>query len=177
MPPVLYGRYRDIASQVAERLSAGRGGDSLAPWSEEVIVASRGVADAISRALLDRDPRPIAALQLQTLETLARRILNDAGEYPRVATEAERRLAMRMAARAIDDPMMTTRGIAAMLERSYRDVRDSGLTLDDLRSRARRDRTRAVVRAFAEYERLIASLGAIDPADLLTRAARAIGRV
>jgi hypothetical protein len=188
MPPVFFGRYRDIALQVAERLSAGRGGDPLAPWSEEVIVASRGVADAISRALDrtqwgasalagERDPRPIAGLQLQTLETLARRILNEAGEYPRVASEAERRLAMRMAARAIDDPMMTTRGIAAMLERSYRDVRDSGLTLDDLRTRARRDRTRVVVRAFVEYERLIAAIGAIDPADLLTRAAHTIERV
>jgi RecB family exonuclease len=194
MPPVLFGRYRDIASQVAERLSAGRGGDPLGPWSEEVIVASHGVADAISKALFraqwgagalagERDPRPIAGLQLQTLEMMARRILNDAGEYPRVASEAERRLAMRMAARAIDDPMMMTRGIAAMLERSYRDVRDSGLTLDELRSRAERsrvrnrDRMRVVVRAFAEYERLIAAVGAIDPADLLTRAARAIGRV
>src|SRR5207253_2340291 len=167
----------DIAARIAERLRAARGSDPLAPFAEEVVVASRGMAESIAREM-----RPVAALQLHSIETLARRVLNDAGDYPRVASDAERRLAMRTAARAIDDPMMTTRGIAAMLERSYRDVRDSGLTLDDLRTRAERarvrnrDRMRVVVRAFAEYERLIAAIGAIDPAELFTRAARAIGR-
>src|SRR5947207_6745705 len=129
MPPVHFGRYRDIASQIAARLSAARGSDPLQPWAEEVVVASRGVAEAIARAI-----RPAAGVQLQSIETLARRVLNDAGEYPRIATDAERRLAMRTATRAVDDDMMTSRGVAAMLERSYRDVRDSGLTLDDLRS-------------------------------------------
>jgi hypothetical protein len=172
MPPLFFGRYRDIAKQIAERLKAGRGTDPFQPWSEEVIVASRGMADAIAREL-----RPVAALRLQSLETLARRILNDAGEYPRVASDAERRLAMRSAARSIDHPLTTTRGIAAMLERSYRDMRDSGLALDDLRRRSERarvrnrDRLRVVIRAFAEYERLIEAIGAIDPADLFTRAA------
>src|SRR5205823_2158327 len=171
MPPVHAGRYRDIAKEIAERLRAARGSDPLTPFAEEVVVASRGMAEAIAREM-----RPVAALQLHSIETLARRVLNDAGDYPRVASDAERRLAMRTAARAIDDAMMTTRGIAAMLERSYRDVRDSGLTLDDLRARARRDRTRLLVKAFAEYERLIAAIGAIDPADLFTRAARAVAR-
>jgi len=172
MPPLFFGRYQDIAKEIAERLEAGRGTDPFQPWSEEVIVASSGMADAIAREL-----RPVAALRLQSLENLARRILNDAGEYPHVATDAERRLAMRSAARSIDHPLTTTRGIAAMLERSYRDVRDSGLTLDDLRKRSERarirnrDRTRVVIRAFTEYERLIDAIGAIDPADLFTRAA------
>src|SRR5207253_8106743 len=137
----------------------------------EVIVASRGVSDAITRALLARDSRPIAALQLHSLEILARRILNDAGEYPRDATDAERRLAMRVASRAVDDPMMTGRGIASMLERTYRDVRDSGLTLKQLRMRRKPAMT-----AFKEYERLTAAIGAIDPSELFTRAAAAIDR-
>jgi len=177
MPLLRFGRYRDIAAQIAERLRASRGSDTLAPFAEEVVVASRGMAEAIAREM-----RPVAALQLQSIETLARRVLNDAGEYPRVASDTERRLAMRTAARAINDDMMTSRGIAAMLERTYRDVRDSGLTLDDLRNRAERarvrnrDRMRLMIRAFAEYERHIAAIGAIDPAELFTRAARVAAR-
>ena len=89
MPPLHFGRYNEIASQVAERLMSARGADPLRAWGVEVIVASRGVAESISRALLACDSRPIAQLQLQSLETLARRVLNDAGEYPRVASDAE----------------------------------------------------------------------------------------
>src|SRR5437762_126985 len=170
MPLLLrFARYRDIAADLARRLAEGRATegqvkDALAPWPEEVIVPSRGVAEAIAAELLGRIPAGIAGLQLQTLETLARRILNDAGEYPRVASEGERRLAMRTAARSISDPIMESRGIAAMLERSYRDVRDGGLTLDDFRARTRLqraklrnpERVRTILRAWSEYERLIA---------------------
>ena len=183
MPPVHIQKSEELAAAIAERLAGTRGPGVFEPWSEDVVVASRGVAEAISQALMARDPRPIAGLRLHSLENLARRILNDAGEYPRVATDAERRLAMRMATRAVDDPMMSSRGIAGMLERSYRDVRDSGLTLDELRARSERarlrnrERTRILLRTFAEYERLIAAIGAIDPADLFNRAARAIGNV
>jgi len=169
MPPLLrLARSRDIAAEVAERL--GRGG-------EDVLVASSGMAAAIAAALLANDPNGNSGLRMVTLNDLARRIVNDAGEYPRVATDAERRLAMRAAARAIDDPMMESRGMAAMLERSYRDVRDAGVTLADFDARARRAalrnvrRTQLVIRAWREYERLIAQSGAIDPADLLGRAA------
>ena len=107
-----------------------------------------------------------------------RRIVNTAGEFPRIATDAERRLAMRTATRSIDDPLMATRGAPAMLERSYRDVRDSGLTLGEFsrrmagaRSLRNRERIRTVIRAWQLYERLIARLGAVDPADVLARAA------
>jgi len=183
MPPVLIQKPEEIASSVAERVLSGRGTGVFEPWNEDVVVASRGVSEAIGKALGARDSRPVAGLRLHTLENLARRILNDAGEYPRVASDAERRLAMRMAARSIDDPMLASRGIAAMLERSYRDVRDSGLTLDELRARSERarvrnrERTRILVRTFGEYERLIAAIGAIDPADLFNRAARALAKV
>jgi RecB family exonuclease len=161
MPPELHlGCYRDLASAIAERLTASP--------HQEVIVASAGLANAITAELL-RGREGVAGLRLQTIDAFARRLLNDAGEYPRVAGDAERRLAMRAAVRTIDDPMMESRGMAAMLERSYRDVRDSGMTLD--RFEARRPRTKLALRAWREYERLIAQLGAIDPADLLGRAA------
>jgi hypothetical protein len=168
--------YRDIAAKVADRISAGEVG---------VLVASAGVANAISTALLRQRPNGIAGLRLETIETFARRIVNTAGEYPRVAADAERRLAMRTAVRGIDDPMMESRGIAAMIDRAWRDVRDGGSTLAEFESRTRNARlrngarTRLLIRAWREYERLIAQLEAIDPADLLRRAAAVIegGRV
>ena len=131
---------------------------------------SRGMAEAIAAAVLAREPRGVAGLRIRFLEELALEIVPS-----RVASEAERRLAMRLAVRSVRDPMMDGRGVASMLERSYRDVRDSGLTLAQVRTRGLRNpqRTQTVLRAFAEYERLIAQAGAIDPADLLAMAARA----
>ncbi|HEX3577893.1 MAG TPA: hypothetical protein VHY33_04945, partial [Thermoanaerobaculia bacterium] len=177
MPLLHLARYRDIAAEVAERLIAGGG--------IEVLVASGGVANAIATELLRRKPSGFAGLRIETIETFAARVVNAAGEFPRVAKDAERRLAMRTAVRSIDDPMMESRGIAAMIDRSWRDVRDGGLTLAEFESRARNARlrnaarTKLLVRAWREYERLIAEVGAIDPADLLRRAAAIIesGRV
>jgi hypothetical protein len=159
-----FARYRDIAARVSALLAEGRAqsADPLSPWPVEVIVASGGVADAIGREVGDS-----AGLQLQTIEELARRIARR-----RVASDGERRLAMRTAVRSVDDPLMSTRGIAAMLERSYRDMRDSGVSLSSVRLRRA-----PVARAFAEYEKLIAALGAIDPADLLGLAARDLSGV
>jgi RecB family exonuclease len=176
LAPVHVAPYREIAARVAARLLDGRGNDPLAPWNEEVLVPSRGMAEAIAAEVLrslsnDREPRGVAGLQIRFLEDLARTIVNRAGQWPRVASEAERRLAMRMAVRAIDHPIMEGRGIAAMMERSYRDVRDSGLRVTQIQTRA------AIARAFHEYERLIASANAIDPADLLSLAERSIGDV
>ncbi|HEX6159720.1 MAG TPA: hypothetical protein VF111_06115, partial [Thermoanaerobaculia bacterium] len=173
--------YRQLASDVASHLASSREGAApLDPWNDEVIVPSQAVADAIAASLLERFPRGIAGLRLQTLEALARRFVPG-----RVASEAERRLAMRTAVRVIDHPMTESRGIAAMLERAYRDVRDSGISLTELSDRVRRtsrslrnaSRTQAIVRIWTEYERLIAQLGAIDPADLLTRASAAADRM
>jgi RecB family exonuclease len=171
LPTVHVAPYRTIASSVAQRLLATRTSDPLAPWQEEVVVPSRGMAEAIAAEVIAREPRGVAGLQIRFLEDLARTIVNRAGQWPRVASEAERRLAMRMAVRAIDHPIMEGRGIAAMMERSYRDVRDSGLRVTQIQTRA------AIARAFHEYERLIASANAIDPADLLSLAERSIGDV
>lgn len=175
MPSLRFVPYREIAREIAARLAAGREGrDALAPWDEEVIVPSRGMAEAIGADLLARMPRGIAGLQLRTLEELAARRSGMA----RVATEAERRVAMRMASRLIDDPVLNSRGVASMLERSYRDVRDSGVTLAEFSKRNRRGvrnakRIELAVRAWTEYERILDRIGSIDPADRLLRASRA----
>jgi RecB family exonuclease len=180
MPSLRFAPYREIACEIAARLTAARDGrDPLTAWDEEVIVPSRGAAEAIAAELLTRLPRGIAGLRLQSIEELAKRTLAVSSQTPRVATDAERRLAMRIAIRSINDAMMSSRGIAAMLERSYRDVRDGGFTLADFTRRGTRGlrnprRTELVMRAWTEYERLIAQLGAIDPADLLARATRLV---
>src|SRR4051812_43606821 len=107
-----HGTYRDLAAAIDARLSESP--------QQEVIVASAGLSSAITAELL-RGRGGVAGLRLQTIDAFARRLLNDAGEYPRVASNAERRLAMRLAVRTVDDPMMETRGIDSMLERTYRD--------------------------------------------------------
>jgi hypothetical protein len=168
MVPLRFAPYREIAHEVAARLLASReGSDPMAPWAEEVIVPSRGVAEAIAAELISRMPNGVAALRLQTLDELAQRVLVASGQTPRVANDIERRLAMRTAVRSIDHPMMESRGVASMLERAYRDVRDSGKTLADFSKRAQAmrglrnpQRTEAIVRAWTEYERLIAQLNA-----------------
>src|SRR3954469_1477843 len=177
MPLLHLARYRDIATEVADRLIAG--------GAVEVLVASGGVANAISAELLRRKPSGFAGLRIETIETFAARVVNAAGEFPRTAADDERRLAMRMAVRSIDDAMMESRGIAAMIDRSWRDVRDGGVTLAEFESRTRNARlrnaarTKLLIGAWRDYERLIAQLDAIDPADLLRRAAAIIenGRV
>jgi hypothetical protein len=181
-PSLEFAPYPALAVRLAERLALSRDPDALAPWNEDVIVASAGVADAVAAGVVSRAGKGVFGLRLHSLETFAQRIVNAAGEYPRVATEEERRLAMRVAARAVDHPMLETRGAATMLERSYRDIRDSGITVTDFIARVTaaatlrsRDRIRVVTRVWVEYERLIRKLGAVDPADLLGRAALLIG--
>src|SRR2546430_17069439 len=98
MPLLHLARYRDIAAEVADRLIADDG--------VEVLVASGGVANAIASELLRKRPSGFAGLRIETIETFAGRVVNTAGEFPRVAKENERRLAMRVAVRSIDDPMM-----------------------------------------------------------------------
>ena len=94
MPLLHLARYRDIAAEVAERLIAGGG--------VEVLVASGGVANAIADELLRRGPSGFAGLRIETIETFAARVVNAAGEFPREANNAERRLAMCMAVRSVE---------------------------------------------------------------------------
>src|SRR5215470_7736444 len=108
MPPLLrFARYRDIAAE-------------LANCRDEIIVASAGLASSIQSEAVALGGRPVS-LKISTLDSFARRVLNDCGEYPHTASDSERRLAMTTALSAIDDPMMDTRGMVPMMERSYRD--------------------------------------------------------
>src|SRR5438477_4084306 len=163
MPPLLhFARYREIADELASR--------------DDVIVASAGLASQIQWKAAVLGGRPVS-LRLTMLDSFAKRVLNDCGEYPHVASDSERHLAMRTALASIDDPMMNTRGIAPMMERSYRDVRDSGISLAEFELRARsRGRSAILIRASRAYEKLIAALPAVDPADVLERAAVLIGQ-
>ncbi|MDQ6800122.1 MAG: PD-(D/E)XK nuclease family protein [Acidobacteriota bacterium] len=170
---ILFARYREIAQEIAARLATSS--------EQEVIVSSGGLAAGATAEIIRLTPTGIVSARITMLDSFARRILNEAGEYPRTATDAERRLAMRAAVAGIDDPMMETRGIAAMMERSYRDVRDSGMTLADFERRSRgvqslrnARRTEMIVRVWKAYEKLIAHLQAVDSADVLARAASLI---
>jgi hypothetical protein len=186
-PPIVqFGRYREVADEVSARIAGPRiasaPAERFAAHPAQVIVASRGVAEAIASRLLDIFPEGFSGVTLQAVESLARRVINAAGEFPRVADEAERRLIMRNATRRLSDPMLQTRGIPAMLERSYRDIRDNGLTLAEFDKRMRsnrvlnRPRLDVFLSVWKEYERQMAILGALDPADLLARAATLIER-
>src|SRR5436309_227224 len=79
MPLLPLGRYRDLAAAVAARLSASP--------QQEVIVASAGLAKAITAEPL-RGRAGVAGSRLHTIDAFARRLLNDAGDYPRVAADA-----------------------------------------------------------------------------------------
>ena len=174
MPSLLrFARYREIAVEIASRLASN--GD------EEIIVSSGGLAAAATAELLRETKSGVVSVRLAMLDEFARRVVNEAGEYPRAATDMERRLAMRAAIAEIDEPMMETRGIASMLERSYRDVRDGGMTLDAFEKAIKRGislrdrkRTEMLIRAWRAYERRIADLQAVDAADILERAAALI---
>jgi RecB family exonuclease len=169
-PELAFSRYREIAADVAKRVASG---------DVQAIVASNGVAAGIIAEALASSPNGAVSLQMPTIESFARAIVNDAGEYPRIASDAEQRFAMRSAARLAADRIIDSQALAAMLQRSYRDVRDSGMTLDQFESKTTKLRNRrrgeAMLKAWREYERLIAAVNAVDAADVLLRAAELIG--
>ena len=175
-PPFYSGRYQDITDALSENLADAAGsGSLLASQHTKVLVPSRAAASSIMRSLLGRAPEGLAGLHLQTLETFARITVNAAGLFPQIASEEQRRVAMRKAAQSIDDPLLRTPAIETLLDRSYRDLRDSGFTLQELGARAGgRDRVRLLIRVWRAYEANLGRLNAIDPADLLAESIRLI---
>ncbi len=173
--PLFHGTYGEIASMLAARIASQRAGSWLgAPV--EIIVPSRSAAEEIARRVVG-DGGAVAGLQMLQIEQFARRVLNDAGTYPRVAEAAESSLAMELALRAAGGDLATIHGAGAMLLRSHRDLRDSGVSISELSARItrqrglrNRDRLASAVSVWKRYESLLADAGAAVEADLLIEA-------
>lgn len=173
------GTYRALASRLAETIQDQRPStfDAWLTRPVSILVPSRSAATGIAGALLERFPQGVSGVVMMTPEQLAQSMLNAAGEFPRVASDAERRLAMRAAVEGVHNQAFERRGAAAMAERTYRDIRDSGMPTPAFAARLRKAQTtnparlEAIREAFEMYDAHIAKLGAIDPADLLRRAA------
>jgi RecB family exonuclease len=166
-----FGSYRGVASALADELRPRlRGEDRI-----EVIVPTRSAADSLLARL--SDALPTTNLSVHSIETLATRILNEAGRFPRVASEQERQLGMELACRSTDATLAATPGITSMLLRSERDVRDSGIALGELRYRidsaARltvRDRLRTIERVWSAASQILRDSGATTLPDVLSEA-------
>ncbi|HVT44888.1 MAG TPA: PD-(D/E)XK nuclease family protein [Thermoanaerobaculia bacterium] len=178
-PPLFHGSYAAISDALGRRLAAQLAAGDLETWLRspvEVLLPSRGAASALSRAILTHRQGGFSGIILQTPETLARRLLNAAGHHPRVAGDAERHVAMSL---AVAPSLAGVFGIASMLERSWRDVRDSGLIVSDIASKLDRLRDRrrgeAMIDSWRRCEEILRSMGSIDPADLLEKAVLRIG--
>lgn len=174
--PLFTGRYAELAQHLA-----GRVAKACPEVSFGVLVPSRAAAAEIVRFALEQVPAGIAGLALYTPESLARSIVNGHGELPRAASDLERRLAMFEAARSLNDPTLPPQGLEAILDRSYRDIRDAGVAVSDLEAQRfrRRPRHELLFRAAHRYEENLRRMRLIDPADLLERAAELLraGRV
>lgn len=182
MLPVYSGTYASIIDAAAADIAARRVSGDLASWLREpieVLVPSAAVASALTRAIVAKSGGT-AGVRIETIETLTARILTLAGIHRRVATGDERSIAMQLALRAeeADDAIFSTPGIPTLLERSWRDAADSGVTLQDLRRRADRhpdwERFAHVLSIWARYEKLLASIASSDPASILQQAIDAV---
>lgn len=168
--PSVFGTYHDITGELTRRIAPRlEGGAQI-----EILIPSRAIASSITRSLLRLLPHGFSGVVLHTPDSLAKKLFNERGDYPHVASDAERSLAMTAATASID-PSLRIPGIAAMLDRTYRDLRDSGLTIDLFAARERRmrdlARTRSVVSTWRRYEQNLRAINAADPADILDRAA------
>ena len=79
-----FARYREIAEEIAPRLAAAA--------EDEVIVSSGGLAATATAELIRRTPSGVVSARMSMLDTFARRVVNENGDYPRVASDAEQRI-------------------------------------------------------------------------------------
>ncbi|MCM2316840.1 MAG: PD-(D/E)XK nuclease family protein [Thermoanaerobaculia bacterium] len=177
--PIFHGTYGEIAEALASRIASQRAGSRLGE-TVEIIVPSRSAAEEIARRVVG-DGGAIAGLQMLQIEQFALRVLNGAGRYPRVPDGAESALAMELALRAAGGELATIHGAAAMLLRTHRDLRDSGLTLAEISKRItkqkglrNRDRLASGIAVWKRYESLLADAGATVEADVLAEASTRI---
>jgi ATP-dependent helicase/nuclease subunit B len=180
MPPqvsLIHGSYRPLTAALAEQLAVRRAPPvRLAEWLAEpieIVVPSAGASEAIQQELLRRIPQGTCGIRFQTLEALAGRIVSQSGGLRRVVPPEERSLAMQAAARTIrtSDPLFDSPNLATMLDRSFRDVVDSALGLEEVSDAVRRhispSRFKVVVGAWSRYRELIERSGSVDQAEIL----------
>lgn len=177
LPPLFLGAYSSLADALAERIAkdrSDRGEVTLTQWLArpiEIIVPSRGVMSAIEESLVRLFRGPVAGIELRTPDSFARKLLEQAGELVRVAPDLVQQLAMEAAAIRRLDSELQSPGIGSLLRRSYRDLRDGGVTLAEAQPRLRRaDLVVPALEVWKEYGAILSRSGTIDPADLLARA-------
>lgn len=189
-PPTIHtGAYNALITLLADRMA--QSGAPEGRWDVfralqfpiQIIVPSRGAAAGVTAALLQRIPSGITGIDLHSPEELALRLVNGSGRFPHIAEEDERKEAVRAAAAQWKDEMATIPGIDSMIERTYRDVRDSGRTLSALAksiagapSLRGRDIVLRLIPVWRRYEELLAKMGSTEPADLLLTARSMAGR-
>ncbi|MGK2858869.1 MAG: PD-(D/E)XK nuclease family protein [Thermoanaerobaculia bacterium] len=177
--PLFHGTYGELASALAARI-ASRREEAWRGAPVEIIVPSRSAAEEIARRAIG-DAGAVGGLHTLQLEHFALRVLNDSGRYPRVAEGAESSLAMELALRAVGGDLVSIHGAAAMLQRTHRDLRDSGVTLNELslrigkqRGLRNRDRLASALAVWKRYESLLADANASVEADVMLEAAARI---
>lgn len=174
---VYSGTYRDIAAAFARELTTflsgrSRSGGLDPAYRADVLVPSRGTAESLVDQILRQQPEGFSGIAIRTIDELARSILNAAGEFPRIPSDLEQQVVMSHACsekRLFGD----VEGAASALARSYRDVRDSAISIDELARSVRKRADRAAAMAidiWRRYEQGIEQIGGIDPADVLERA-------
>lgn len=134
--PLVHGRPVDLAAAAAARIEPRLGGSLREDARVGILVPSRAFGDTILAALLERRPA-LSGLRVHTIDSLSRAILNDAAEFPSISDDTMQRLAMSTAVRETGELPFDAPALPALVHRSWRDARDSGLSLDELGARAR----------------------------------------
>ena len=180
--PASFGTYEQLSLRAADEIVAiRRDGSSVAAALAspiEVIVPSIAVARNIQQAIARRQGRGVVGLTFHFPETLAFRIAAEAGVSRHVADSAERRLALTLALRERGNAFGA--GAASWLERSLRDLLDSGVDFTTVeRNLARHPDPQRLAAATAVWKRsleLLHARGSNDPSELLRRAVELLQR-
>jgi ATP-dependent helicase/nuclease subunit B len=186
LPRLHHGSYRDLSAALAEQIATERNARApkLGDWLAspvEILVSSSGAASAITAALLERFPAGLSGIRLRTLERFAEEIFSAVEEPVHVASTDRRTLAMTAAAhlaRSSEDLLFRSRGLVPMLERSWRDIADSGVVFEELQRNVRRhsepERFALVLEIWKRYRELLGATRSVEPDRILRRAAEAI---
>jgi RecB family exonuclease len=176
-PPLHRGTYLDLADALARLVIGGRrerGETSLAQWLAnpvEIIVPSRGVMERVEESLLRENRGAVAGVHLRTPDSFARAVCERNRKLRRIAPELLQNFAMESAVVRRAPAELRSPGLAAMMRRSYRDLRDTGLRIEDAAPRIQTSRVPVPpIRIWREYESLIAKAAAVDPADVFLEA-------